>query len=369
MEEAGMALKKTQIGMIGSGWRAHGYMRVIRECSHRMEVSGILVHTEESRRKMEQEYPGKIFTDLDAFLDRPDTFVMVMVPGADALRYNAELMRRGIPVLSETPPGMGTAELNECFALQQKYGAKIQVTEQCHLRPYYQGILSLVQQGCLGKIWCVHMGILHDYHAMSIIRRAFGIGSENCVIHAKEYTFPVHYHCGREGLHAEKPSNLKADRRKRADIVFETGQTAFYDFSDEQYFNYFRKQHLFIQGELGEIADLDAAFLGEDGLPVTGTITRDALGEYENLEGCALRSLQLNGEVIYRNPYPGEDVRLNDDEIAMASILDGMTEYVNGGEEIYPLREALQDTYLHLMLDESAKTGKPVNTCAQNWAW
>ena len=360
---------KIQIGFIGSGWRAHGYMRVIKEFSHRMEVTGILVHTDASRLKMEQEYPGRVFTDLNAFLDKPYTFVMVMVPGAKALTYNAELMRRGIPVLSETPPGLGVAQLNECFELQQKYSAKIQVTEQCHLRPYYQGILSLIRQGRLGKIWCVHMGILHDYHAMSIIRHAFGIGCENCVIDAREYVFPVHYHCGREGMHAEPPLNVVPDRRKRADIVFDRGQTAFYDFSGEQYFNYFRKKHLFIQGELGEIADTDVSFLGEDNLPVTGRITRDVLGEYENLEGCGLRSLQLNGEVLYRNPYLGEDVRLNDDEIAMASIIDGMAVYVNGGEEIYPLREALQDTYLHLMLDESAKTGKPAATCAQNWAW
>ena len=358
---------KYKIGFIGSGWRAHGYMRVIREFSHRMEVEGILVHSPESREKMEQEYPGKIYTDLEAFLERPYTFVMVMVPGAFSLRYNAELMKRGIPVLSETPPGMGVTELNECFALQQKYGAKIQVTEQCHLRPYYQAVESLVRDGRLGKIWCIHMGILHDYHAMSIIRRAFGSGFENCRIDAKQYDFPVHYHCGREGLHAQPSGNIIRDRRKRAEIIFEGGQTAFYDFSDEQYFNYFRKRHLFVQGELGEIADLDAAYLGPDGLPVTGKIQRDELGTYENLEGCGLRSLQLNGKTLYENPYIKEDVRLNDDEIAMARILDGMRDYVNGGREIYPLRQVLQDTYLHLMLDESIRTGKPIKTCTQSW--
>ena len=103
-------------------------------------------------------------------------------------------------------------------------------------------------------------------------------------------------------------------------------------------------------------------------LPVTGHIRRDGLGTYENLEGCGLRSLQLNGEVLYRNPYLKEDVRLSDDEIAMARILDGMAAYVNGGEEIYPLREALQDTYLHLMLDESIRTGRIVDTVSQSWA-
>ena len=43
---------KIQVGFIGSGWRAHGYMRVIREFSHRMEVAGILVHSTQSREKI-----------------------------------------------------------------------------------------------------------------------------------------------------------------------------------------------------------------------------------------------------------------------------------------------------------------------------
>lgn len=358
---------KIQIGFIGCGWRAQGYMNVIRQLGHRMEVTGILVHSRESREKMEQEDPGRVCTDLETFLKQPYTFVAVMVPGKEALFYNRALMERGIPVLSETPPGMGVEELNECYAVQRRTGAKIQVAEQCHLRPYYQAVSKMVRSGALGRIWCIHMGILHDYHAMSIIRRMCGLTFENAVIRAKEYHIPVHYHCGREGMHPAPAGNLVRDRRKRADIVFETGQTAFYDFSDEQYFNYFRSRHLFVQGELGEIADLNVAYLGKDQLPVTGRICRDTLGEYENLEGCGLRSLRLNGEVLYENPYICEDVRLSDDEIAMASILDGMAAYAEGGNEIYPLREALQDTYLHLMLDEAAGSGKEVVTESQSW--
>ena len=178
-----------------------------------MELAGILVHSETSRERAQQEFPGIVFTDLDEFLSGDYDFVMTMVPGASALQYNAELMRRGIPVLSETPPGMGVDELNECYALKQKYDAKIQVTEQCHLRPYYQAVLSMVKSGALGKICCVHMGILHDYHAMSIIRQAFGISFENAVIDAREYHIPVHYHCGREGLHAESADNIIHDKR------------------------------------------------------------------------------------------------------------------------------------------------------------
>lgn len=357
-----------KIGFIGVGWRAHCYMRVIEEFRHRMEVSGVLVRSEERAAQMEKEYPGKVDMDLDAFMEREHDFVCVMVSREAALYYIEALMKKGIPVLCETPPGDGVAELAKCYELKQKYNGKIQVTEQCFLRPYYQAVLNLVKSGKLGRINNVGMGMLHDYHAMSVTRKLFGIEFENCSIDAKDYYFPVHYHCGREGLHPESADNLKNDHRKRADVVFETGQVMFYDFSDEQYFNYFRTRHLNVRGELGEVFDYDVAYLGENGLPVLGKICRDEIGQYENLEGCALRSLYLNGETIYENPYWREGVRLNDDEIAMAVILDGMKRYADGGEEIYPVEEAMQDTYLHRTLDESISLGKVLKTETQIWA-
>lgn len=359
---------KLKIGFIGVGWRAHCYMRVIKEFRHRMEVSGVFVRSEKRAAEMESEFPGKVYQDLDTFMNCEHDFVMVLVPRESVLYYIEELFKKGIPVLTETPPGNGVEELNRCYELKKKYNGKIQVTEQCHLRPYFQAVLNLIKQGYLGNISNIGMGILHDYHAMSIIRKTLGLTFENCTIDAKEFYFPVHYHCGREGMHAEPASNLKNDHLKRADILFENGKVGFYDFSDEQYFNYFRTKHLIVRGDLGEINNFDVAYLGENGLPVLGQIQRDELGRYENLEGCTLRGLTLNGKTIYENPYAKEDVRLNDDEIAMAVIIDGMKRFIDGGEEIYPVEEAMQDTYLHLTLDESIRLRKPLTTTTQSWA-
>lgn len=358
---------KTKIGFIGVGWRAHCYMKVIEQFRHRMEISAVLVRSKERAEKMEQEYPGKVDTDLETFLSKKHDFVIVLVPKEHVLHYIEVLMKKGIPVLSETPPGNGVEELNFCYELKQKYNAKIQVAEQCFLRPYYQAVLQLIREGYLGDVNNITMGMLHDYHAVSVTRKIMGVGYENCTIDAKEYYFPVHYHCGREGIHPEDASNVRADHRKRADVVFESGKTMFYDFSDEQYFNYFRTKHLCVRGEIGEIFDFNTSFLGRDGYPHPGKIIRDEIGQYENLEGCALRGLLHNGVPVYRNPYCGEGIRLSDDEIAMAEILDGMKRYIDGGVEIYPLEEAMQDTYLHLVLDESIRQKKAITTETQSW--
>ena len=54
-------------------------------------------------------------------------------------------------------------------------------------------------------------------------------------------------------------------------------------------------------------------------------------------------------------------------EIAVAQMMEGMKTYVETGKEVYPLEEALQDTYLFLMMDEAAKEGKEIQTQDQCW--
>ena len=165
---------------------------------------------------------------------------------------------------------------------------------------------------------------------------------------------------------AEREKTI-VDTRKRAEFVFPDGKVGFFDFAGEQYFNYFRTRHLTLQGDCGEVHDQQAAWLGQDGYPVQGSIQRDELGQYSNLEGYGMRSLRLNGEILYRNPYADRDLRLTDEEIAVAQMMEGMKTYVETGKEVYPLEEALQDTYLFLMMDEAAKEGKEIQTQDQCW--
>jgi hypothetical protein len=60
---------------------------------------------------------------------------------------------------------------------------------------------------------------------------------------------------------------------------------------------------------------------------------------------------------------------LNDDEIAVATCMLLMSEYLTTGKEFYSLQEALQDTYISLMMDEALKNpNQEVKTSTQIWA-
>jgi hypothetical protein len=75
--------------------------------------------------------------------------------------------------------------------------------------------------------------------------------------------------------------------------------------------------------------------------------------------------ISFKGNRIYENPFPG--LRINDDEIAVTDLLVRMKKYIETGEEVYSLRDGLQDTYLDLMREEAVTSGKVVHTTAQSW--
>ena len=370
-----------KIGFIGSGWRTRTYWRIIRMLPERFEISGVYFRDAEKAAAYEAEgqpFGGKAYTDLDEFLAAGHDMVMILIPRKAVLPYIEKVTAAGLPVLVETPPANGVEELKAVWALQKRYGAKIQVAEQYFLQPYHRAVQSLVDLGVIGDVSNLRISMMHDYHGISVLRHLLGAGLKPCTIYARGYEFPVLYHIGRNNLELAENQRMIRDRRKVASFEYDDGKVGFFDFADEQYFNYFRSRHLNVQGTHGEINDYDVAWMSEDSIPMTARMVRQEAGPDSNLEGMSLHRITWNGKVLCESPFLGrrtgshfvnaqEDARLSDDEIGMASLLAGMERMIAGGEEIYPLAEALQDTYLYLMMDEAIRTGKPVRTEQMPW--
>ena len=81
----------------------------------------------------------------------------------------------------------------------------------------------------------------------------------------------------------------------------------------------------------------------EKNIPVTEQLNRIDLGVYNNQEWSHY-GIMLGEEFLYRNPFG--NARLNDDEIAVATCMMKMADYLENGIEFYSLKEALQDVYL-----------------------
>ena len=270
-----------------------------------------------------------------------------------------------MPVLCETPPAETQEDLLRVWQEVEKLGGRVQIAEQYFLQPLYAAWQKAIDDGMIGRVENINISSLHGYHGVSIIRRYLGVGYGNCTIYGKRYRYDVTETYGREGMCFD--GEIFSCPRDRLTFEFDNGTTAFFDFSDPaQYHSFIRTRQLTVQGVRGEIDDMTIRYLTEENVPVTAQLNRIDLGVYGNQEWSHF-AIMLGEKFLYRSPFV--NARMNDDEIAVASCLAGMKRYIETGEEFYPLREAIQDMYLCLKMDEALNSPlKEIRTETMPWA-
>ena len=355
-------IMKCKILLVGLGWRSQIYRRAVANLSNEFEFCGILMHSKQRAAEVEKETGIRATSDLSTALIWQPDFAILCVSKTATKEWLFKFMEHQIPVLCETPPATTVAGLNEIWDKNVSLNGKVQIAEQYFLQPYYHSVQKIIDSGLLGEINSVNMSAIHGYHAMSIFRKFLGIGFENCTITGNRYEFPVTRTRNRAGWH--ESGEVINSIRDRADIVFENGKTAFFDFDKEHYFSPIRSRRWNVQGVRGEIQNDVVCYLNEKNQPVTEKMYREDDG-INNIDGWSHMYISFKGERIYENPFPG--LRINDDEIAVTDLLTGMKKYVETGEEIYSLRDGLQDAYLDLMREEAVTSGKIIQTTNQNW--
>lgn len=353
---------KAKFMMVGCGWRAQYYLRAARELPEELEACAILMRSVERAQEIAKETGIFATADLEEALATKPDFVLVCLPRTASADWLIELMKRGIPVLCETPPGKDIEELNRIWEAKVKYNGRVQVTEQYFLQPYNMAVQKIIDEGTLGEICNVNMSALHGYHAVSIFRKFLGKGYENCKIRGIRYQFPVTRTRDRAGWHDS--GEILMPNRDRVDLVFEDGKTAFMDFEGEQYFSPIRRRSWNIQGTRGQVYDTDVCYLDEKQLPIREALRREDDGIYNN-DNWSHICITFQGRRIYENPFPG--IRMNDDEIACTEVMVRMKKYVETGEDFYSLREGLQDAYLNFCMDQALATGEEIQTENQSW--
>jgi len=353
---------KTSFVIIGGGWRSEFYLRIAKELPERFEVSGMVIRNEVKGKEIAKKWKVRVFCSIENLLKVIDpSFAVVSVLRAASGKIIKELALRKIPVLAETPPEEdldGLIELNKLTG----DGAKIQVAEQYQFQPMIAALIAVARSGKLGDISQVQLSVAHCYHGISVMRKILGIGFENATITAKSFSSPLLDGPSRDG----KPNEEKTIMSNQVIATFDFGdRLAIYDFTDDQYFSWVRSNRSLIRGDKGEIVNYKVSYLKNFRTPVEFELNRKDAGLYGNLEGYYHKGILAGEEWIYENPFV--PARFTDDEIAVATCLDKMACYVNGGSSFYSLAQASQDHYLSLMFIKSLEENKPVITESQSW--
>jgi hypothetical protein len=229
-----------------------------------------------------------------------------------------------------------------------KTNPKIQISEQYPFQPHNQAYSALIARGVLGRPTYAQVSVGHGYHGIGMIRRFLGIGLELPKICGKRFKSPIFAGSGREG-----PPAKEEIRDSTQDLVFfDWGdRLGLLDFTGDQYFGWIRNPRVLIRGERGEIVDDVCYYLKDFRTPMATELRREVTGAKGDLEGFYLRGIQAGGDWAYLNPFVGG--RLADDEIAIATCLMKMDEYVRTGREFYSLKEGIQDHYLNVMYQQA----------------
>jgi len=347
----------------GAGWRAEFYFRIAAALPGRFRVAGALVRDAAKAEALRRKWGVATFDNLDSLLasDKP-AFVVTSVPVAPNAAFLRELAGRRVPVLSETPPAKDLDAMKAISDLAHS-GARIQIAEQYPFQPLHAARIAIAQSGLLGPVTQAQVSAAHAYHGSVLIRRLLGVGFEDAEITAMRFTSPLVAGPGRAGPPTEEKMGTSTQ-----DIAWlRFGEKlGVHDFTGDQYFSWVRSNRVLVRGAKGEISNTEVRYLRDFLTPVTLTLSRQNAGENGNLEGWHLKGILAGDEWVYRNPFaPG---RLSDDEIAIATCLDKMAAYAQGGPSFYGLAKACQDHYLGLAIREAIATGQKVKTQRQPWA-
>ncbi len=349
-----------RFALIGGGWRAAFYLRIAAALPDRFETSGLLTRDPGRRETFAREFGVATPGSLDELLASKPDFVVVATPREATPILLRELAERRIPVLSETPPAPDLDGLRALAPLART--GRIQVAEQYQFQPLHAARLSVTRSGRLGRVSEARVSAAHGYHGVDLIRRLLGLDREPLKIRAHRFRSTIVDGPGRAG----PPTDERVVESEVVVAILDAGdRLGVYDFSEDQYFSMIRSNWVIVRGERGEINDRTVRSLVDHRTVGGGELVRHDAGHDGNLEGFCLKGITLGDEWLYRNPFV--PARLSDDEIAVATCLSGMGDWLGGGPDVCALADAAQDHYVGLLIAEAARTGEPVDAPGHVW--
>jgi len=357
-------MEPVRFGIVGgAGWRAQFFLRIAAALPERFGVCGMVVRDEGTARALERRWRVPTYRTPAEMLSATDPlFVVVSVPPEAAPAQVRALAERDVPVLCETPPAPDVERLAGLCDLAEA-GAKIQVAEQYIFQPMHAARLAVARSGQLGTVTQAQVSAAHGCHGVSLIRHLLGVRFEDVAVSAHAFESPIIAGPGRAGPPAREQTRASTQVIARLDFGDRLGV---YDFTGDQYFSWIRSPRVLVRGDRGEINNTRVKYLTDFRTPIDVDLIRRDAGHAGNLEGYHHQGILAGDAWVYRNPFV--PARLADDEIAVATCLAKMGDYVRGGPAFYPVADAAQDRYLDLLIAEAVETGRTVTATRSPWA-
>ncbi len=347
----------TSVLTVGAGWRAQFYWRISAALPG-LTCAGAVVR---APRQLEVPVFGSVLEAVE--LTRPD-LVVAAVPWDQTPEVVRELVALGVPVLAETPPAPDLAGMRSLWSDVGSTGL-VQVAEQYALMPAHAARAAVVRSGAIGLPTQVQVSSTHQYHAVALVRALLGAGPGPVTVRATRTEALLVDPLDRDGWTDQDQPRPAVTTI--ATLDFGDGRSGVYDFTDNQWHNQLRFRRILVRGSHGELRDDEVVRLAGSRTVLRTPLVRRQTGYDLDLDGFETDHISFAGEVVYRNPYVGH--RWNDEEIAIASLLEATVAWARGaGPEPYPLAQGLQDHLIALAIEDAAGSDRTVVTAVEPWA-
>ena len=329
--------------IVGSGYRAEYFGRIAGRYPDLFRAV-YLCRSQEKAALMTARTGMPAVTDGEEALAFQPDFAVVAVDRAHNADVAAEWALRGLPVLMETPAGATMDQLLRLWDLQETKNARIAVAEQYYRYPILAEGLAQVAAGRIGDPQSAYLSLCHDYHAVSLLGKMLGVQGERCVLRGAPSAYPLVNTDSRYGASYDGQSALQEG--KTVYLSFASGKTAVYDFAPVQYRTFLRSRHLILRGSRGEWSDNILYALNDENEPERAFLLPTLPPRYRALDTQAFRDWRK----IW---HPEMFLDTCQDEMAIATLLFDMQDFLRGGPAPYSLREGLQDAYLWLLMEQA----------------
>lgn len=356
---------RSRFAVVGGGWRSQFYLSVVSHLSDRFDVVGVVTDHADQRTWIHDHWGVPVFESVESLLEhcQPDFVVTSIRPDENA-KVVTQLVMAGIAVLSETPPAPQVREMEELYELCRERKGIVEVAEQNPNLPIYAAARETIRRGYIGEPRFVAVSATVTYHSVALIRNLLSLGRECAEVRAIESRSRMIEGPGRQGWPPE-PQVISAPHLI-ATLQFPGDKLGLFDWTRGQSFHPILPHRLLVRGENGELTMQGLVYLARARTPVRLRFERHQSGRTANLDGYCLYSIFIGDEEVYSNPFA--PARLSDEEIAIATCLDGIAARVDGGTGRYGLEAGCEDNYLGLAIDEAAESGSVVKTIRRGWS-
>ncbi|MDR2822592.1 MAG: hypothetical protein LBV58_03480 [Acholeplasmatales bacterium] len=326
---------KTRVIILGSGFRAEFYIRILLAYSNIFSLEYVLCHRSEKCMEISNKYGVKTTLDKELCLELKPHFVINAVSKPNIFEMTMFFLENNIPVLSETGGIYSDSQLEFLANFIKTRKSIFLIAEQYFLYPLIQGYKKIIDLGFIGDVTSVNSLYCHDYHSFCLIKFLLSDSNPSSIL-AYSTKSNVTKTSSREGLLFD--GEIVPAKRTNFILNFRDS-IATHSFLDVSYRSTIRKRSINIEGLRGLIDNLEVRYLDHKNITQVEKIEiRD--------ETCYFLD-----KVLSENKY--FSTLKSEEESSIANYIFNMLECINGGIPIYDPLDALHDVYLTNILNKA----------------